>query len=260
MIPASLEGGAPAAAGHPGAGRVYSRIYAIGDIHGRLDLLRRLQQIIARDAASLPKSVQPTVVYLGDYVDRGPDSAGVIEELLQRPLAGFRSIYLLGNHEALLLDFLTRAEVAPLWFRNGGLETLQSYGVECAPAALGALEPDAIAAAQTRLRKRLPRGHLKFLKSLRPHYSSRRYLFVHAGLRPGRALGAQSRQDLLWIRDPFLASEADHGKVVVHGHTITPQVEIRPNRIGVDTGAYETGVLSAVALDRTGVRVLEAKA
>ncbi len=235
------------------------RVYAIGDVHGRADLLGELYALITADAAAAAGAAgapqhEKIVVHLGDYVDRGDDSRGVIEVLLDPPLAGFERVFLSGNHEALMLRFLDDIDIGPLWFDNGAAATLLSYGVPLA----GPLSREAtLHVAQRELNERLPDRHLAFLRELRSSHEIGDYFFVHAGVRPGVALEAQAEDDLLWIREEFLGSDADHGRVVVHGHSVRPEVEYRPNRIGIDTGAYATGVLTCLALEGAGRRLLQ---
>ena len=217
------------------------RIYAIGDIHGRADLLERLHALIEADMQTGPE--RRVIVYLGDYVDRGPDSSAVIERLCRQRLPEAEVVALLGNHEAMMLEFLDAPFGAPLWLANGGDATLRSYHVRVPHSS------DEFLLAQRALRGALPRHHLHFLQGLQIQARFGDYLFVHAGIKPGLPLDRQSREQMIWIRDVFLDSEADHGAVVVHGHTIVDDVEWRPDRIGIDTGAYCTGVLTALALE-----------
>ncbi len=229
------------------------RVYAIGDIHGRLDLLREVHALVAADAAGAAQCGN-TVVYLGDYVDRGVDSRGVIDLLLDDPPAGFETVHLRGNHEDLMLRFLDDIDFGPVWLDNGGVATLLSYGVSLAgPQSREAT----LQIAQRHLAERLPGRHLAFLRDLRPCHEIGGYLFVHAGVRPGVALEAQAEDDLMWIREEFLGSNADHGRVVVHGHSIRREAELLPNRIGIDTGAYATGVLTCLVLEGAGRRLLQ---
>ena len=230
-------------------------IYAVGDIHGRLDLLIALQARIAADAARRRAS-RRIVVYLGDYVDRGPDSRSVLERLTARPLPGFESVHLRGNHEQLLLDFADGTGRGMAWFANGGGETLASYGIH-APVCGLRPAPDEAARMRAELRAALPGAHDAFLRALPARHRIGDYVFVHAGIRPGVALEDQAEADMLWIRDPFLGANNDHGFVVVHGHTVSLAPQIRPNRIGIDTGAYATGVLTALAIEGDRVDILQ---
>jgi len=223
-----------------------TRVYAIGDIHGRIDLLDELHDLIALDAAeySTPRRV---VVYVGDYIDRGHESRRTLDRLLDAPLPGFESVHLLGNHERAMLDFLQDIAVGPSWLRYGGLETLQSYGVDW--KLREGDEEDGLRRIQAELAAKLPDRHRRFLASLKLTHVEGDYLFVHAGVRPGYPIEQQDEQDLLWIRDEFLHSNADHGKVVVHGHSIREEPELRANRIGIDTGAFATGRLTCLVLE-----------
>lgn len=228
-------------------------VYAVGDIHGRADLLAELHGRIAADPerGDVDRRV---LIYLGDYVDRGENSAGVIDLILDQAPAGFEVVPLLGNHERLLLEFLDDIRRGPLWLRNGGDATLASYGVD--PGDGVYLDAKPLLAMQAALRERLPARHLEFLQGLRLAHAEGDYFFAHAGVRPGVALADQREEDLIWIRELFLNSTADHGKVVVHGHTIRPGPEVRPNRIGIDTGAYATGHLTCLALEGTKQRII----
>ncbi len=222
-----------------------SVVYAIGDIHGETAKLDLLHELIRADAERRAAS-RRIAVYLGDYVDRGPDSAGVVDRLIADTLPGFERVFLMGNHEDFLLHFLDVAGSMSAWFLNGGLQTLESYDVDVAGHDSWMADPREV---QSAFRSCLPDTHVRFFQSLELYRIEGDYLFVHAGIRPGRPLDAQSRADLLWIREDFLYSEADHGHVVVHGHTPRDAVEIRPNRIGIDTGAVYGGKLTALALD-----------
>ena len=220
-----------------------SRVYAVGDIHGRLDLLREINQLIHEDAyaCQAPRNV---VVYLGDYVDRGPASREVIGHLLESPLPGFEIHHLIGNHEDSMLRFLVDGRIAGPWLDFGGAPTLHSYGVR-PPDPRSAQD---VARAQGELRAKLPVDHLSFLQSLEVCHSEGDYFFVHAGVKPGVALHAQTPEDMLWIRNAFLDSVADFGKIVVHGHTIVDRPDVRRNRIGIDTGAFASGRLTCLVL------------
>jgi serine/threonine protein phosphatase 1 len=228
-----------------------SRIYAIGDVHGRADLLERLRTVIVEDAKwhPIPRNV---VVYLGDYVDRGPDSRGVVEMLTRERLPGFESVFLKGNHEDSLLQFLTDPGIAPAWMAYGGEATLYSYGVR--PPDPRRVED--ILAAQKTFIQALPPEHLAFMEALKLVHVEGDYAFVHAGFRANVPIELQDPQDMMWIRNEFLWSEADFGKVAVHGHTITDRPEIRRNRIGIDTGAFATGTLTCLVLEGTERRFL----
>jgi len=223
-----------------------TRIYAIGDIHGRLDLLLRLHELIAADATRADRG-RRVLVYIGDYIDRGPNSAGVIDLLLDRPLPGFEIVHLLGNHEDTLLQFPDDMTVGPSWLTYGGVATLASYFIEVSPGSWR--DERELRWLQGEIRRRVPRRHVEFMRSLPLTHLEGDYLFVHAGIRPGIPLERQERDDLLWIRDEFLHSSVDHGKIVVHGHTITETPDQQPNRIGIDTGAFHTDCLTCVVLD-----------
>lgn len=222
-----------------------ARVYAVGDIHGRADLLSEMHGLILADAAA-SDAERRVVVYLGDYVDRGLESRQVVDLLLDEPLAGFESVHLKGNHEEFMLVFLEDTGVATGWLNNGGNATLYSYGVGLGDAASMA---ERVEAAQADLAGKLPPRHLRFLDSLRLSHEEGDYLFVHAGIRPGIPLERQREEDILWIRDDFLDSTRDHGKVIVHGHSITSEPEVLPNRIGIDTGAFGSGTLTCLVLE-----------
>ena len=240
--------------GAPPAVPAGSRIYAIGDVHGRLDLLVRLEELIAADAAAADAR-RRVIVYLGDYVDRGPESRGVIERLMRRPLPGFEPFHLLGNHEDYLLQFLENAAVGPNWCTYGGSETLASYGVR--PPSSFTLRVDDFEIARRGLAEKIPPAHVAFMRGLKLTHEEGGYLFVHAGVKPGVALAEQQAEDLLWIRNEFLDSAEDFGACVVHGHTIVEVPEERSNRIGIDTGAFATGRLTALVLDGTERRFIQ---
>ncbi|WP_413207311.1 metallophosphoesterase family protein [Rhodospirillum sp. A1_3_36] len=230
-------------------------VYAIGDIHGELRLLERLLDAIQEDFRRNADSCHGTVIFLGDYVDRGEDSRGVVERLLQAPPPGFQYRFLAGNHEQALLNFLNDPRGGTAWLEFGGLATLLSYGVS---VSAGQSSLSRLRMARDAFRQALPDSHLSFFSGLEKIIVLGDYAFVHAGIWPGRSLDKQKVDDLLWIRSPFLESRAQHEKRIVHGHTIVEQVVIRDNRISVDTGAYATGRLSAVAFQGQDVRVLTA--
>ncbi|ENN88091.1 putative metallophosphoesterase [Rhizobium freirei PRF 81] len=227
------------------------RIYAVGDIHGHLDHLLAMQAAIAADRAQHPVE-RVMIVYLGDLIDRGLHSRSVIERVIAEQNAADETtkiICLTGNHDAWLGEFLADAAVLPLWGRKGGLETLASY--DFSPEEILRAMADPIAAEVMRLAlvARIPQRHKEFIATLLLSYQQGDYFFAHAGVNPDRSLMEQRKEDLTWIRDRFLCSGKDFGKVVVHGHTSGPRVESLPNRINVDTGIYATGVLSCVVLE-----------
>lgn len=235
-----LMGGGEAVA----RGKAGARAYAVGDIHGRLDLLDDLLARIEADIAARPPR-KNWVIFLGDYIDRGADSAGVIERLRTWNPRDAQPVFLAGNHEEVLLSILAGdGDILPNWLKFGGTECAASYGVD--PDRLRRVEDQEAVAM---LRAKLPRAHRDFLEGLHDTFRFGDYLFVHAGIRPGIAVEAQARADLRWIRDPFLSDAQDHGCVVVHGHTISKAVDERANRIGIDTGAYRSGVLTALAIE-----------
>jgi serine/threonine protein phosphatase 1 len=226
------------------------RLYAIGDVHGRTDLLAQKHQRIADDLARRPVA-DWRVIHLGDYVDRGLDSAGTLELLIDYQANG-RGEFLIGNHDHFLLEFLTDPEAADfdLWIVNGGIKTLDSFGIDGMMMAYSS-EEDALLRIHEALIAAMPPGLLEFLGGLSRMLRYGDYVFVHAGVRPEVPLDEQSDHDLIWIREPFLSSEADHGAVVVHGHTPVDEVAVRPNRIGIDTGAVFTGNLTCLVLEGT---------
>jgi serine/threonine protein phosphatase 1 len=230
------------------------RVYAVGDVHGRADLLEAMLDKIAKDMQERP-APEAIEVFLGDYVDRGPDSRHVIEALMTTPPVGGQRCCLRGNHEAILLDFLAEPSVLVDWRRLGGFETLLSYGV----APRMALQFDDATQLRDAFTAALPAAHLSFVRSTQLSFSAGAYFFVHAGIRPGTALEAQSPEDLLWIREPFLFSQRDHGKIIVHGHTPSEEPEVQANRINVDTGAFLTGRLTCAVLEGQGLRFLDTR-
>ena len=226
------------------------RLYVIGDIHGRADLLDQIAQAIDRDLADNPAKAATTIT-LGDYVDRGPDSRGVLERLARNP---FPTAYvaLKGNHEELFGWFMRDPGVGPQWRHLGGLETLHSYGIPVAQLMRGKGFDEAAIALQNAV----PEEHLAFLSSLRLFISTGSYFFCHAGVRPGVPLERQEARDLLWIRNDFLNSRKDFGKIVVHGHTPVQKPEVLPNRINIDTGAFASGYLTCIVLEQKSHRFL----
>ncbi|OHT20855.1 metallophosphoesterase family protein [Edaphosphingomonas haloaromaticamans] len=228
-------------------GAADARCYAIGDVHGCLDQLAELLGLIARDNALRGPAAKAYLVMLGDLIDRGPDSRGVVDLVRSVPLTGMTVVSLLGNHEELFLRILDgESGLMPRWLQYGGLECALSYGVGREALLAAAGDDEAMAAL---LRASVPEEHIAFLKSCGDGFRFGDYLFVHAGIRPGVAIDAQDVADLRWIREQFLDSDADHGVVVVHGHTISDEPDEQANRIGIDTGAYATGRLTAIAIE-----------
>ena len=228
------------------------RLYCIGDIHGRLDLLQDVHKKIALDA--LEFEGRKILVYLGDYVDRGLHSKHVTDCLLANHFPDFETIFLLGNHEQVLLQFLLSNDdaIAHDWFRFGGLSTLVSYGVN----VRGIPTAKDLPGLRAELTEKLPATHLDFFERLALNYEIGGYYFVHAGIKPKVKLHLQRPEDMLWIREEFLNSDVFHGKVIVHGHSVTGEPEIRPNRIGIDTGAYASGRLTCAVFEDMGCRFL----
>ena len=226
------------------------RVYAFGDIHGRSDLLKEMFTVIDADLARNPVH-RPIHVFLGDYVDRGPDSAGALDLLIDRGRR-FETVCLKGNHEAFMLEVLRDPVKLGEWRKFGGLSTLMAYGLQ------PSLNPDAdeqVELIQT-LAKRMPGTHLRFLEGLLPSFLCGDFFFVHAGVRPGVPLKEQTEADMLWIRDEFLNSEENFGKFIVHGHTPVREPDIRPNRVNIDTGAYATGNLTLLTIQGDSMLVL----
>ncbi len=220
-------------------------VYAIGDIHGRRDLLVRLLNKIHSHCGDR----QAELIFLGDYIDRGPDSPGVVDCLLESPrLKRFPCTFLKGNHEATMLDFLRDPEVGPSWVQYGGIETMLAYGVR--PPALKN-NSEAWAETSQSLAAAIPTHHKRFFSDLTLTAERGDYLFVHAGVDPEKPLKDQTERDLLWIREAFLESSRRHEHVIVHGHTPEPEPVHNARRIGIDTGAYHTGVLTAVYISDT---------
>jgi serine/threonine protein phosphatase 1 len=218
------------------------RVYAIGDVHGRADLLQSLLTVIDVDLArSAPeRAIQ---VFLGDYVDRGPNSRAVIDLLIERSKS-HETVCLRGNHEVFLLEVLKDPARLQEWRHYGGLTTLVSYGITPTMNPSAEEQVELIEG----LRHAIPSAHYDFLHQLPSSFTCGDFFFVHAGVKPGIALDRQKDEDLLWIRDEFLTSEQRFGKYVVHGHTPVPAPEIRPNRINIDTGAYATGNLTLLTI------------
>jgi len=234
-------------------------IYAIGDIHGRYDLLKTLLAQIALDYPSRARGKRPILVFCGDYIDRGPQAVEVLEALLWLQRKGDFELRLLkGNHEQALLDFIDEPRDGRPWLRYGGAETLGAYGVtppegDVSDADLFELRDD--------LLTRLPASHLKLLQSLELIATIGDYAFVHAGVRPGTPLTSQSEDDLLWIREDFTQAAGPFEKIIVHGHSwVSDKPQISAHRIGIDTGAYATGILTAVRLHDRELAIMQADA
>jgi serine/threonine protein phosphatase 1 len=227
-----------------------TRIYAIGDVHGRADLLQ--QMFSAIDESLVTHPVENAVqVLLGDYIDRGPDSRKVIDLLIARATR-HAMVYLKGNHESYALQFLSDPSALSEWRQVGGMNTLLSYGIR--PSAED--DPDEQRKTAAAFRNALPESHVHFLQKLVLSFTCGDFFFVHAGVRPGIPLAQQHEQDLLWIRDDFLLHEEDLGKIIVHGHTPRKEAEVRSNRINIDTGAFATGRLSCLVLQGNDIAVI----
>lgn len=241
-----MFGRASDAASAPVGGHVPpgERLYAIGDVHGRLDLLTHLLDAIDRDDAARGEAAT-RVVLLGDLVDRGPQSKQVIDHLLTRDWGARQPVFLKGNHEEVfLLTLAGNMEAARFWTRIGGAATMASYGVVDALIDSG----DTLSLCEA-FAARVPDAHAMFLNRMADTLVVGGYCFVHAGIRPGVPLDRQKPEDLRWIRERFLDYEGSHGTIIVHGHSISPAVEDLHNRIGIDTGAYATGKLTAVGIE-----------
>lgn len=226
------------------------RIYAIGDLHGRADLLASLLLQIEVDIALHPVS-RPIAVFLGDYIDRGPDSKEVLDLLVTQGRTP-ETVFLKGNHETFLLNFLKNPTLLDNWRQYGGLETLVSYGLK--PPINPSLNDQARLARD--LTSAMPESHRQFFKALQLSFVCGDFLFVHAGLRPLIPIQQQTEDDLLWIRDDFLLWDKEFEKIVVHGHTPVLEPDIRFNRINIDTGAFATGRLTCMTIEAAKIAPL----
>jgi len=221
------------------------RVYAIGDIHGRADLLSELLDKIGADDKQRG-TAETVLVFLGDLVDRGPDSARVVEHLMRLSESHLQTVFIAGNHEELFLKICAGDhQIGGVFHRAGGRATLLSYGVD--PGAYDACDPHEMSALAGRV---VPDTHIAFLNGFTDYWVCGDYCFVHAGIRPDVLLDDQKSEDMRWIRREFIESEIDHGLMIVHGHTITEDVDEQYNRIGIDTGAYASGKLTAIGLER----------
>ncbi|WP_247875842.1 metallophosphoesterase family protein [Azospirillum sp. TSH100] len=232
-------------------------VYAIGDIHGCLGQLDRLLDRVRADADRSSAAGQRWLIFLGDYIDRGPDSAGVVDRLASLSLPGFSTRCLIGNHEQAMLEFLRDPVSGRDWLRFGGVATLASYGIANLHDLDGAAS---LLSLHDALCRRLPSSHRRFLETLEPMAIVGDYAFVHAGIRPSIPLADQTEHDLCWIRDSFLGFAGPHEKRIVHGHSISPFPEVRNNRIGIDTGAYAGGPLTSVVLCGMTIRFIQVRA
>lgn len=230
-------------------------IYAIGDIHGRNDLLQNLLKQIDADAVRLEDGVEPTLVFLGDYIDRGLQSRQVLDCLMSDRLKDYNAVFLLGNHEEALLRFLEDPAFGPKWVQYGGGETLMSYGLT-PPRGTVSSNPDAWYTLWEQFRTAIPQGQIAFLRSMKHYYTAGDYLFVHAGLRPNVSLEDQKVQDMLWIREEFLDDKSDFPYLIVHGHTPAGDPYLDNRRMGLDTGAYSSGILTAARFIKSDISVI----
>jgi len=227
------------------------RIYAVGDIHGRLDLLDELLARIGDDMSSRPVT-RSVAIFLGDYIDRGPSSRETIDRLIAHAEAN-ESVFLKGNHEQIAISCLRDRGLFERWMRLGGRETLMSYGI-----TLAALSDDQqIVMLQAAFQDALPQSHFRFFRELQNSYTCGDYFFAHAGVKPYIPLSRQKENDLLWIRQEFLSSRGDFGKIVVHGHTPTRDIGVEPNRVNIDTGAFATGRLTCLVIDESSLSVID---
>ena len=237
--------------GPPRAPKGY-RAYAVGDVHGRLDLLDLLLAQIEEDVERHPAR-RNLLVMLGDLIDRGPDSRGVIERMRTYHHDRIKPYFLAGNHEEVLLRILNGERgILVNWLKFGGAECLASYGCNTAQ-----FDTSNERSSLSKIRSVIPQEHARFISGFADTLSFGDYLFVHAGIRPGVDLSLQTQADLRWIRSPFLEHDGELGVMVVHGHSITPNVDERSGRIGIDTGAYRTGVLTALVLEGESRRILD---
>ncbi|MBA3677893.1 MAG: serine/threonine protein phosphatase [Sphingosinicella sp.] len=229
------------------------RVYAVGDIHGRLDLLDRIIESIREDDERRGRA-NTRLIFLGDLVDRGPDSKGVIDRLIQLRNSGVVATFLLGNHDEIFLKALAGdIKAARMLTRIGGRETILSYGMSL--EEYQAYDFHELVRVLGRL---VPSGHVEFLSTFEDYAEVGDFLFVHAGVRPGIPIDEQVPTDLRWIRREFLNSRLAHDRMVVHGHSISDEIDVRSNRIGIDTGAFASGRLTALGLEGQDIWFLTA--
>jgi serine/threonine protein phosphatase 1 len=229
-----------------------TRIYCIGDVHGCYDLLNMLMAQIKEDAQGFTGRI--VIVYLGDFIDRGRFSKEVVDFILNDKLANAEYIYLRGNHEQTLLDFLQEEDVGRSWLAYGGLATLASYNVQITKVPSKVSD---FLNLQQQLRENLPASHYRFFSETRLYFSVGKYFFVHAGINPFYPLAKQTAEEMLWIRDEFLNFTDWHEKIIVHGHSITDDPQLFGNRIGIDTGAFASGILTCLVLQGDKQRLLQ---
>jgi diadenosine tetraphosphatase ApaH/serine/threonine PP2A family protein phosphatase len=227
------------------------RIYAVGDVHGRLDLLNEVLSLTEADIASRPTD-KTLYVFLGDYIDRGSASRETVDRLIEHRKRS-ESVFLKGNHEQIAIRCLRDPGLFDQWMRLGGVETLISYGVPPANPANG----KSVAELQAAFHDALPQTHFRFFRDLQMSFACGDFFFAHAGVRPQVELSQQKEADLLWIREEFLTSTEDFGKIVVHGHTPTREIEIGRNRINIDTGAFATGRLTCLVIEDSSLSVID---
>lgn len=224
------------------------RLYVVGDIHGRLDLLNQMLAMIEDDAARFPQK-KKVLAFLGDYIDRGLDSCGVVDRLLQGFAPEFKPIYIRGNHEDMFLRFMRgQIDIGPSWLSLGGAAALASYGINSLSGVGGKGKLETLFKD---VKAKIPTAHIKFVSQTIMSATFGHYYLVHAGIRPGLPFNKQNPADQMGIRGDFLFSEAHFGRIVIHGHTIRAEPEVKRNRIGIDTGAFATGKLTCLILDGT---------
>ncbi|MEL7096321.1 MAG: metallophosphoesterase family protein [Pseudomonadota bacterium] len=235
-------------------GKSGQRAYAIGDIHGCLDQTHSLLQKI-KAHSDYRDDIDTHVIFLGDLVDRGPNSKGVVELLMDFPFSFAKPLFVMGNHEEMMVRALSgEPELLPEWLEYGGYACAESYGIPQSQ-----LLGQSTAALEHLLRSAIPKSHVEFLRGFLDYVQFGDFLFTHAGIRPGLSLGNQNSRDMRWIRQPFLNHKGDLGVMVVHGHTISEDVVVKSNRIGLDTGAYKTGRLSAVCIEYDQVSFIDTR-